>query len=239
MAKGGRTHYGEAIGILILDTKFPRIPGDIGNASTFDFPVRLRVVKGASVDRVVRQADPDLLNPFIQAARELESEGVKAITTSCGFLVLFQDELARAVGIPLFTSNLLVVPLVYELTGKRVGIITASSESLTERHLRAAHIDPSIPIAVAGLEGQPEFGRAILGNSDSMDIDKVEGEVVDVAITLAKNHRDLGSFVLECHNLAPYSAAIQEALELPVFDIVTFTRFIYEAVVKRRFTGFM
>jgi len=240
LIKGGRPYYGESIGILILDTRFPRIPGDIGNATTFNFPVRLKVVKGASVNRVVRQGDPSLIEPFIKAARELENEGVRAITTSCGFLVLFQDQLAKAVNIPVFTSNLLMIPLVYKLTGRRVGIITACSETLTEKHLKAANVDESIPIAIAGLENQQEFKRVILENSDSMDPDKIEKEVVEVATRLVEKYPDIGSILLECHNLAPYSAAVQEATNLPVFDIVSFANFVHDSVVKRKtFTGFL
>jgi Asp/Glu/hydantoin racemase len=239
LIKGGRPYYGESIGILILDTKFPRIPGDIGNASTFDFPVRLKVVKGASVSKVVKEGNLSLLEPFIAAARELENEGVRAITTSCGFLVLFQDQLARAVNVPVFTSNLLVIPLVYKMTGRRVGVITACSETLTEKHLRAANVNEDTPIAIAGLENQPEFKRVILENSETMDPSQIEKEVVETAIMLAKKHRDIGSIVLECHNLSPYSAAIQETVGLPVFDIISFVKFVHQAVVKQRFKGFL
>jgi aspartate/glutamate racemase len=239
LIKGGRTFYGESIGILTLDTKFPRVPGDIGNASTFNFPVRLKVVKNASIDRVVKKGDPSLLEPFIRAARELENEGVKAITTSCGFLVLFQDQLARAVNVPVFTSNLLVVPLVYKLTRKRVGIITACSETLTDEHLKAASIDENIPTAIVGLENKSEFRRVILENSNDMSQNKIEKEVVETAIMLVEKHPDVGSIVLECHNLAPYSAAIHDATKLPVFDIVSFTNFIHNNVIKKRFTGFL
>ncbi len=239
LIKGGRPCYGESIGILILDTKFPRIPGDIGNASSFNFPVRLKIVKGAFVSRAVYNSDPTLLDLFIKAAKELEADGVKAITTSCGFTVLFQDQLAKAVRVPVFTSNLLVVPLIYKITGKRVGIITACSDALTKKHLRAANINESIPIAIAGLEKQKEFSRAILNNSDTMDPNKIEREVIETAILLKKNYPDIGSIVLECHNLSPYSASIQEVLELPVFDIISFVNFIHHAVVKKRFYGFL
>jgi aspartate/glutamate racemase len=239
LIKGGRPYYGESIGILILDTKFPRIPGDIGNASTFDFPVRLKVVRGASVNKVVKEGSSSLLEPFIIAARELENEGVRAITTSCGFLVLFQDQLANAVNVPVFTSNLLVIPLVHKLTGRRVGVITACSETLTENHLRAANVNEDIPIAIAGLENQPEFKRVILENSETVDPSKIEKEVVETAIMLTEKHRDIGSIVLECHNLSPYSAAIQETVGLPVFDIVSFVKFVHQAVVKQRFRGFL
>ena len=91
LIKGGSTNYGQEIGILMLDTIFPRIPGDIGNACSYNFPVRYKVVKGAKTDKIMGdEPDLDMLDPFIQAAQELEREGVKAITTICGFLSAFQ-----------------------------------------------------------------------------------------------------------------------------------------------------
>jgi hypothetical protein len=76
--------YGESIGILILDATYPCIPGNVGNASTFPFPVRYKVVKEASIERLLKQKDITLLEPFIDAAIELQEEGVKAITISVG-----------------------------------------------------------------------------------------------------------------------------------------------------------
>jgi len=239
LLKGGRTTYGEAIGIMVLDTRFPRVPGDVGNASTYSFPVRLKVVKGATVERVVKKADPTLLPLFIKAARELEAEGVRAITTSCGFLIIFQDELAKAVRVPVFTSSLIQVPLVHKMVGGRVGIVTADAGSLTEMHLRKAGIDPSIPVAIAGLENEEEFSRAILGNSPDMDVEKIEAEVVKVSKRLVSEHPDVKAIVFECANLPPYAKAVQDATGLPVFDIITLANMVYNAVVRRRFTGFL
>ncbi len=150
---GGRAHYGEVIGIITLDTFFPRFPGDVGNASTFTFPVKLRSIREASINRVVKQGDRTLLGPFIDTAKELEKEGVRAITTTCGFLIIFQDEIAASVKIPVFTSSLMQIPLVCKMLGKghRLGIITADSASLSEKHLRAAGVDPSVPLVIGGM----------------------------------------------------------------------------------------
>src|SRR5580698_8328613 len=104
IAHGGKALYGARVGILMLETRFPRIPGDMGNGTTWPFPVLYRVVPGASPQRVVLEGAAGLLPAFIEAARDLVRLGAEAITTNCGFLALFQRELAAAVGVPVATS---------------------------------------------------------------------------------------------------------------------------------------
>jgi len=237
---GGRTHYGEVIGILTLETHFPRFPGDVGNASTFSFPVKLCTVKGASINRVVKQGDPTLLQPFIEGAKELEKEGVRAITTTCGFLVLFQDEIAKALKIPVYTSSLMQIPLVYKMLGEghRVGVMTADSSSLTGRHLAKAGIK-SIPMAIYGMQVHEEFSRAYLKDETEIDFDKIQAEVLSAAEEMMVKYPDLGAFVFECANMPGYSAAVRVATGLPVFDIVTLTSYVYYGVLGGAFHGFM
>ena len=102
------------LGVLMLDTRFPRPLGDIGHPDSFGIPVRQEVVSGAWPDKVVASAAAlrasGLLNTFCAHAIALEREGAKAITTSCGFLVLLQRELQDAVAIPVVTSSLLQLP---------------------------------------------------------------------------------------------------------------------------------
>ena len=135
---GGYTNYGQNIGILMLDTRFPRIPGDIGNAKTNPgIPIRYRVVRNARADRIMGQdPDPALLQPFIDAAKELEAEGCRAITTSCGFLAKFQKELAASVSIPVFTSGMMLAHLAKQMIGsdKKVAIFTERAWNITEEH---------------------------------------------------------------------------------------------------------
>src|SRR5256714_9089599 len=140
--RGGFNQYGFTVGILILDTRFPRIPGDMGNATTFPFPVRYHRVAGADPDLVVRRGAEGLLPAFVEGARALEREGVGAVTTNCGFLVKYPRELAAAVPIPGFTSSLLLVPLVHRMLppGRRVGIMTVNAGSLGPEHLAGAGI---------------------------------------------------------------------------------------------------
>lgn len=220
---GGHNQYGFTIGILVLDTRFPRVPGDIGNATTFPFPVRYHRVAGATPDRVVRGGAAGLLAAFVEGARALEQEGVGAITTSCGFLVKFQRELAAAVQVPVFTSSLLLVPLVHRMLGpeRRVGILTVDAASLGHEHLASAGITPDMPIAIAGLEGGKEFTRVLLGDEPELDVDLAREEHVRAARLLAAEHPDVGAIVLECTNMPPYARDIQRATGLPVFDIVS------------------
>jgi len=211
--RGGQNTFGFSVGILVLDTRFPRIPGDIGNAATFDFPVLYHRVPGASSDRVVRQGRRELLPSFIEGARALEREGARAITTSCGFLAMFQGEVAAAVSVPVFTSSLMLVPLVHRMLppGKAVGIVTVDASSLRPEHYAGAGISPDMATVVAGLETARQ-------------------EHVTVARRLVEAHPEIGAIVLECTNMPPYRADVQAATGLPVFDITTLVRMVHDAV---------
>jgi Asp/Glu/hydantoin racemase len=231
--RGGFNQYGFTVGILMLDTRFPRIPGDMGNALSFEFPVRYHRVAGADPDRVVRRGAAGLLPAFIEGARALEREGVGAVTTNCGFLVTFQRELAAAVRVPVFTSSLLLVPLVHRMLapGRRVGILTVNAATLGPEHLAAAGITHEIPVAVAGLETEKEFTRVLLGDELELDVEAARAEHVRVARRLVAEHPDVGALVLECTNMPPYTADIQRATGLPVFDILSLVRLAHAAVV--------
>jgi Asp/Glu/hydantoin racemase len=230
--RGGFHQYGFTVGILMLDTRFPRIPGEIGNAATFPFPVRYHRVAGASPDQVVRRGAAGLLPSFVEGARALEGEGVGAITTSCGFLATYQRELAAAVSVPVFTSSLLLVPLVHRMLGpgRRVGILTVNAAALAPALLAAVGVGPEIPLAVAGLEGEKEFTRVMLDDEPEMDVDLAREENVRVARRLVAEHPDVGAIVLECTNMPPYTADIQRATGRPVFDIVSLVRMAHDAL---------
>ncbi len=238
--KGGRTIYGEAIGILLLDTKFPRLPGDIGNASTFDFPVRYNVVRGATAHQIVLENDESSITGFVAAAKELADDGVRAITTSCGYLTTYQDAITKAVGIPVFCSSLMQVPMVSKMLppGKKVGILTIHSERLGERTLKAAGITDE-PIAIMGSEDVPEFYNTYPRGAMEIDPDVVGNAVVGMVRKLLKENPEVGAIVCEAINYAPYAYAVQQATGLPWFDIIDLTKHVYNAVVKKPYVGFL
>ena len=233
--KGGKTIYGASLGILMLETRFPRIPGDIGNALTWPFPVRYRVVRGASPDHVVRRRAEGLLPAFIDAAKELVADGADGITTNCGFLSVFQHEIADAVSVPVATSSLMQIPLVRSMlpAGKTVGLLTISAATLSEEHLARAGVPPGLPIV--GTDGGQEFTRAILDDEPEMDVDLARRDVADAGERLVAEHPDVGAIVLECTNMVPFAPDVRARTGVPVFGIFSFLQWFHEGLMPRRF----
>ena len=224
LLRGGRTVYGQALGILMLDTRFPRPPGDVGNALTWPFPTQYRIVKGADTSRIMGEVpDPTILEPFIEAARDLEAHGVRAITTSCGFLAVFQQELAAVVSVPMLASSLLQVPLVSRLLrpDQKVGVLTERPH-LTERHFQGVGWSSrDVPVVVESLPPDAVFPTVFIDNGLESDTAVLEQEMVAFAERVVQDHPDVGALVLECTNFVPYSQAMRKATGLPVYDLYT------------------
>lgn len=227
-----------AIGILMLDTGFPRIHGDVGNPRTYPFPVQFQVVQGATTDNVVTGADRAraLLPAFIDAGRVLEATGVRAITTSCGFLSVVQHEMAAALSVPFVASSLSLVPLVRQMVGGRpLGVITAHSGHLSSRHLAACGIAPEWPVHVRGMEDVEAFHSPILGGAQTLDVNAVSRGTVDTCAALQRDVPDLGALVFECTNLQPCAQAVQAETGLPVFGIYHLVRTLHDATCAPQF----
>ncbi|WP_299727998.1 aspartate/glutamate racemase family protein [uncultured Tateyamaria sp.] len=229
-----------AIGILMLDTAFERIHGDVGNPRTYPFPVRFDVVKGASTDEVVAKGDRarTILPAFLDGARRLEASGVRAITTSCGFLSVVQDEMAAALSVPFVASSLSLVPLVRQMVGGRpVGVITAHAGHLSERHFAASGIAPDWEVHLRGMEGVDAFYAPILGGANTLDADAVSRGLVDLCMALQRDVPDLAALVFECTNLQPYAHAVQAQTGLPVFGIYHLIQMLHDAACAPQFDG--
>jgi Asp/Glu/hydantoin racemase len=236
IAKGGKAIYGAPLGILMLDARFPRIPGDMGNATTWPFPVLYRVVRGATPEQVVLKGAAGLLPDFIASAKELVRLGAEAITTNCGFLSLFQREIAEAAGVPVATSSLMQVPWVQATLppSKRVGVVTVSASTLTAAHLEAAGVPLDTPIA--GTENGREFFRVLIkAEKEDLDAALAEQDVAGAGIELVRNNPGVGAIVLECTNMPPYAAALQAELGLPVYDIYSMITWFHNGLRPQRF----
>ncbi len=225
------------LGLLVLDTAFPRIAGDVGAPATFAFPVRHAVVPGAGVDGVVHAADRALLPRFVAAAHALQEEGCIAIATTCGFLAAWQDELAAALDVPILTSALLQWPLVQRTLprARRAGIVTYSAAALAPAVLRAAGVPEGTP--VEGVEPRGYFARTIRNGAATVDPMRMCDDVLAAARRLAARHPDLGAIVLECANMPPYAEAVAHDLSLPVFDAVDLIGWFHAGIARARGSG--
>lgn len=230
-----KTYYGVTIGILMVKSHFRRFVGDIGHAGTWSFPVQYRIVEDAVPSRMTEMHNASLLEPFKTAAQELIEAGVDGITTTCGFLSIYQRELADFCSVPVATSALLQVPMVERIvpSGKRVGILTYDGEALNGPYLATVGVATDTP--VVGMPKTSEFVRSIRNGDDTVPFEVLRAEVLAAADRLVAAHPDVGAIVSECTNLTPFSADIADRLGLPVFDAVTMVNCFHAALRPRRF----
>ena len=236
---GGQNICGVSIGVLALESYFPKPPGHIKNPSSLSFTVSYEMLEGLTVPDLLNSPDDMMKFRIIDAARRLEAKGVRAITGSCGFLALFQGDIAAAVAVPVFVSALVQVPLVHHMTAAPVGILTASAPALTEAHLENVGAG-DIPVRVAGLEGTSEFASVILRNERTeMDLGIVAEEVIVTGQALIDGAPEIGAIVLECTDLPPYAHEIQAALRRPIFDLTTLGTMVAACVMRQPYPGYM
>ncbi|MCL7749689.1 aspartate/glutamate racemase family protein [Halalkalibacter alkaliphilus] len=239
-AKKGQVSYGESIGILMLDTFTPFIPGDVGNATTYPFPVRYQTVKGFTFEKLL-QKDRTMLTPILEAGHILVKEGVKAITADCGYMAMFQDEIANELQVPVFLSSLLQIPFISATLAQeeKIGIICSKASNFEIELLQKIGVSPTIPLCIRGMDEKENFRKAAHDEIGILDPDKIEEEVVSVAKEMVQSDPLVKVILLECSSLPPYAAAIQKAVQLPIFDYVTMIKYVHSALVQKRYTGYM
>jgi hypothetical protein len=233
-AHGGKTVYGACVGILMLETRFPRIPGDIGHAATWPFPVLYKVVRGATAERVTTARANDrstgLLDAFLAAGAELVQDGADGITTSCGFLSIYQRELAAHCGVPVAASALMQIPFVERLLPprKRVGVLTFSAALLGPDHLAAAGAAPDTPVVDA--ERGREFWRVIAGGEMTLDISAARQD------TRGRRRARRGAPGSPRRtNMVPFARALRQRLQMPVYDIYSLVTWFHAGLSPRGF----
>lgn len=235
----GQAIAGDAIGILVLDLWYPFLPGNVVNATTFNFPVRYKILRGFPAEKILSQ-DPSLLDLIIEKGKELEEEGARAIVGACGYFGYYQKEAAAALDVPVFLSSLLQIPIIKRALkpDRKVGVVCADSKALTLHVLRACGVDDLSNVAIVGAQDLPEF-KNILGSTGHFNPAKLERELVELSKKLVSENPEVGAILLECSDMPPFAWSIQNAVGLPVFDYITLINWVYDAVVRRPFTGFM
>ena len=235
---------GEPIGILAIENYVPYVPGDAANASSYSFPVRFERLRGFTPERLFNH-DMSLVDDAIAAGRRLVDEGVRAVTGDCGFLAIYQDRIAEALGVPVFLSSLLQLDFILRMLppSQSIGVVTANRPALDSTVLGAVSSVPDHRLIIAGLENSPHFVSYVFDEIGELDTELVEAEVLEltnqIRATARSSDTPVGAILLECSLLPPYAAAVQQQTGLPVFDYNTMINYVFSAVVRRRFEGFM
>jgi hypothetical protein len=234
----GAVSYGQDIGILMLDCFCPFVPGDVGNAYSYPYPVLYHMVPGLT-SPVVHSGGQEAVTQLVEAARYLESQGVKAITSDCGYMLHYQEIVSASVNIPVMLSALLQLPFVASTISKNqsIGILCANDKSLTQRLIDTAFPHPTRAVHVRGMNDKKAFWTAFMEDVGYLDMSAVETEVGEAARELIGKHPDVGAIVLECSNLPPYAHLIHEATGRPVFDFITMINHMRSAIAPRRYVG--
>jgi hypothetical protein len=229
---------GCAIGILVLDLRYPLFPGNVANASTWDFPVLFNILKGASKE--ILDGDRSLVEKIVVGGRELEDQGVRAIIGACGYFANYQKETAAALKVPAFMSSLLQVPMILQVLRpeQKIGIVCAYEKGLTPQLYEQVGIEDTSRLVVSGAQDLSEF-QNLLNLTGAFNSRRLEEELVDLTIKLVADNPDIGAILIECSDMPPYAHAIQNTVGLPVFDFYTLVNWVQNAVVRKPFAGFL
>lgn len=232
---------GYSVGILYIeDVNYPLIPGNVVNAWTYDFPVRLKAVPGLDSQMLYR-ADNAVKDRIIEAAQHMvKYEGIRAICSACGFFGNFHKDVAAAVDVPVAMSSLIQIPWIKMLLkpGEKIGILSANGKSVTERLLQSCGVNDSSGLVIKGLEDTKEFS-AVDVDRPLFDNGIARQEVVDGALEIVRRNDDIGAILLECSDMPPYAADVQAATQLPVFDFITLIKWLHNAVMQKPYSGWM
>lgn len=238
----GRVCFGIPVGILMLDSHTPFIPGDVGNASSYDFPVRYEIVRGMTVERMLSEhlmEDEEALEIVLEAARKLEEQGVRMITSDCGFMMVFQEYLKENLDTTVCLSSLIQLPFILQCTKghEKIAVLTASGDTIgpvIERFFGKETIDR---LVIKGLEKKQHFYEAIVVEKGQLNVDQIQDEIAET-VTECMQEDTIGAILLECSIMPPYGNSVYDVSKVPVYDFQTMIHFVYTTVVKKTYEGF-
>jgi Asp/Glu/hydantoin racemase len=242
----GRNVYGVTIGLVQMHVNLAMIPGNMSNATTFDFPILYRRMNANDVaDVMAEEPTQNFTDAIVEAAQWLELQGVRAIMGNCGFFGSYQNAMKARINVPFFSSSLIMLPMMlHSMPGnKKIGVITANGPNLIKtqavENCGLSLDDKDKRIVIMGCEGGEEFSSAIMANTGVYNPVKVEQEIVAVAKQMLHENEDIGAILLECTELSPHAAAVQNAVRMPVWDYTTLTKWIHSGCIRKPFTGFV
>lgn len=210
------------------------LKGNSTNPDTYGFPVLIERIPGACSRTIIKEPDPEVLDRMIETARRMESEGVRCITTSCGFNAIFQREISRSISIPFFSSSLLQIPFLKAMFGqdRPIIVLTASKESLKPEHFEATGTCSLDHLPVYGMREECEQWGRMKDFDAEIDLDLLTRQFVEIAVRALQENPSAAAFLFECTDMPPLSSYVRKATGLPVFDFVTMAQYVYRSIVQ-------
>lgn len=248
LVTGGHPYQGYSVGIMKFEGKlYPMLPGDVGNATSYPFPVLIREIPGVSCNPYPPLRDDmghytDVVQKCIDAAKELEQDGVRSIAMCCGFFSLIQPIIAAAVSIPVLTSPIIMVPIIQQMLrpDQSVVVVTASKKLLSDAFFTSVGVKVDNRLVVAGLDHCDSFNSIYFGGTaTTIESDDLCHDLVHVVCSAKKERPHIGAVLLECTGLPPFAADIQQKTRLPVFDFIACIQWMHHAVVAKTYTGYI
>jgi hypothetical protein len=242
----GRNVSGVTIGLIQFRANLAMMPGNMGNATTFDFPMLYREMNADNVLDVM--SDPpsqNFLEGALEAARWLELQGVRAIMGNCGFWGNYQKVVKEKINTPFFSSSLIQLPqMVASMPGnKKIGVLTANGPLLQKvsaiENCGLSAEDKANRIVIEGCENDKAFATALACDGTPYNPQAIEKDILAATKRLLKKDKDLGAILLECTELSPHAVAVQNLVHMPVWDYTSLTKWIYSGCVRRPFVGHM
>jgi len=232
---------GYSVGVVYIeDVFYPMVPGNVVNAYTYDFPVRMRGVPNLDIDRLFRR-DPSIADDIIELGKfMIEKEGIRALCSACGFFGNFHAQVAAALDIPVALSSLVQINWIRAVVkpGQKIGILTADKSSFTDVLLENVGVTDRSDLIIGDLRHGEHFS-AILEYRGEFDNSKVKEEVVAAAMALIEEEPTIGAILLECSDMPPYAYAVQHATQRPVWDFTTLIRWLHNGTTQKPYSGWI
>lgn len=219
---------GYDVGCLVMKSWVPKPPGHISCASNYDFPIYYQPVQETNNSKI-HGGNKDVIPNIISASKELRDYGCKSLVTSCGYFGHYQKIVADMDILPTYFSTICLIPFVLRMLRPNDDIILVcyNKEKLTSDLLFSCGVSEEqlSRIHIFDIINEKELGR-IIKDCGEYNVTEARNEVVNVVVEAVRKYNNIGAILLECTDLPPHSYAIQDAVNLPVFDVTTMIKFI-------------
>ena len=228
---------GFSVGVLIVNTSHPLLPGNVQNARSFPFPIIYEIARGITFHDLM-DASSACDRPIREAVERLERCGVRVIVGACGSFAHWQNRITRYASVPVYASIMTQVPFV--ISGlpaeQKLGVVFANPDAFTPRVREECRISEADlkRMVIVGANEIPGYDRFYEEGTEA-DGRALEKDMVALLVKAREEHPDIGAWLFQCSELPVYAAAVQEATGLAVFDMTVLIDHLYRVATRTRY----